>query len=179
MADTVIASGEPDRADGVHLHYQALVRLAALLTGDAALAEEIAGDSLAAILPASPRLYPGERVLFRLHREVVLRSRRATRIGPQPRWRPAHPLASDRGSVWSGSPIMQGLRSLSACQREALVLRHYLDLSEKQAAAVMGARQRAVHRSLAIARDALQGMVAESTDAGDAAPDWPAVPPVT
>jgi DNA-directed RNA polymerase specialized sigma24 family protein len=51
------------------------------------------------------------------------------------------------------------LASLSASQREAVVLRHYLELSDDEAAAVMGASLRAVRRNLGAAQLALAPMV--------------------
>jgi len=140
-----------------HAHYLSLVRLAALLTGDAIVAEEVAADSLAALLtgPFGPRL--SEPALLRLHRQVVLRSRRAARLR-RARARAASPGpagAAVAGSGWRSAPVIGLLASLSVSQREAVVLRHYLELSDEETAAVMGASLRAVRRSLVAARQAL------------------------
>jgi DNA-directed RNA polymerase specialized sigma24 family protein len=191
-------------------HYTSLVRLAALLTGDPLLAESVAADSMAALLSGSFGSRPPEPHLFWLHRQVVVRSRRAARSRPTgtgaagsgpsgsgtvetstvetstaatgtvepgtvepgtgesgpggtgfgttvssgtgsdgPR---SHP-APDRG--WRAAPVIGLLASLSASQREAVVLRHYLELSDDETAAVMGASLRAVRRSLGAAQLAL------------------------
>jgi DNA-directed RNA polymerase specialized sigma24 family protein len=159
-------------------HYTALVRLAALLTGDAVLAESVAADSMAALLSGSLGIRPPEPHLFWLRRQVVVRSRRAAR------GRPAGTGPADTGDggsgargagtsatasagtgsdgpgpeapapspVWGSAPVVGLLVSLSAGQREAVVLRHYLELSDEETAAIMGASLRAVRRNLDAAR---------------------------
>lgn len=136
-----------------HAHYVSLVRLAALLTGDAIVAEEVAIDSLAALLaPAAPP-WP-EPALPQLHRQVVIRSRRAARPGQAPR-EPECGGGHRVSSGWRSTPVIGLLASLSASQREAVVLRHYLDLGDVETAAVMGTSPAAVRRSLETARQAL------------------------
>ena len=78
-------------------HYTALVRLAALLTGDAVLAESVAADSMAALLSGSLGIRPPEPHLFWLRRQVVVRSRRAAR------GRPAGTGPADTGDGGSGT----------------------------------------------------------------------------
>jgi DNA-directed RNA polymerase specialized sigma24 family protein len=196
-------------------HYTSLVRLAALLTGDALLAESVAADSMAALISGSFGTRPPEPHLFWLHRQVVVRSRRAARgrpagtgaagsgpsgsgtvatgtvetgtvetgtvesgtVEPGPvesgtvesrpggtgpgstvsagtgSGGPGSDAAPDPG--WRSAPVIGLLASLSASQREAVVLRHYLELSDNETAAVMGASLRAVRRSLGAAQLAL------------------------
>ena len=137
-------------------HYRALVRLAALLTTDALMAEEIAADSVVALMSSAVRVRASERTLFRLRQQVVMRSRSASRSGP------SDALPSDRAGPdggpptgrWQDSPVMQVLESLPRCQREAVVLRHYLGLGEREVAAIVGASQRAVRRRLGALSDA-------------------------
>jgi DNA-directed RNA polymerase specialized sigma24 family protein len=133
-----------------HAHYVSLVRLAALLTGDAIVAEEVAIDALAALLATPP--WP-EPALPQLHRQVVIRSRRAARLG-QPR-RDAGCGGDRVSSGWRSAPVIGLLASLSGSQREAVVLRHYLELGDEETAAVMGTSPAAVRRSLEAARQAL------------------------
>ncbi len=85
MGDTGKASGAPESPDGsvpkaldvlYHAHYRSLVRLAALLTGDALLAEELAADSLVALLSGPLGVRVQERAQFRLRQQVLARSRR-------------------------------------------------------------------------------------------------------
>jgi DNA-directed RNA polymerase specialized sigma24 family protein len=159
-------------------HYTALVRLAALLTGDAVLAESVAADSMAALLSGALGSRPPEPHLFWLQRQVVVRSRRAARF------RPAGTGAGGSGAsgtaatasagtrsdgtgsdgtgsgpaavpAWGSAPVVGGLAALPAGQREAVVLRHYLELTDEETAAVMGASLRAVRRNLNAGRLAL------------------------
>ena len=67
----------PDQAQLMQAHYRMLVRLAALLTGDAAMAEAVAADSLAAARRLTRPWPDGAAALRALQREVLLRSRRA------------------------------------------------------------------------------------------------------
>jgi DNA-directed RNA polymerase specialized sigma24 family protein len=138
-----------------YAHYVSLVRLAALLTGDAIMAEDVAVDALAALAagPSGAGL-PGPALPW-LHRQVVVRSRRALRLrlpGPGPDCGSGLRIASPG---WRSAPVIGLLTSLSASQREAVVLRHYVELSDEETAAAMGASLRAVRRSLEQARQAL------------------------
>lgn len=149
-----------------HAHYTSLVRLAALLTGDAVLAESVAADSMAALLAGSfgSRL-PGPP-LFWLHRQVVVRSRRAAR-GHSTRSGPGGSSPGANGA-WRSVPVVGLLVSLSASQREAVVLRHYLELSDEETAAVMGASLRTMRRSLEAAQLALGSVPTNGTGPGQA-----------
>ena len=148
-----------------HAHFTSLVRLAALLTGDAALAESVAADAMAALLTGPFGTLLPEPDLFWLHRQVVVRSRRAARTkgaesgsgGSQAAHAAAGSAALDPvgNQAWRSDPVMGLLGSLPVSQREAVVLRHYLDLSNEETAAVMGASQRAVRRSLQAASHTL------------------------
>ena len=187
-----------------HAHYTSLVRLAALLTGDAILAESVAADSMAALLSGSFGGRPRAPHLFWLHRQVVVRSRRAARgrptgtgaggsatngsgtvgSGTPESGTPesgtggtgtggtstgpiAHTGTGSAGPgsdpapnlAWRSAPVIGLLAALSASQREAIVLRHYLDLSDDETAAVMGASLRSVRRSLGAAQLALAPVV--------------------
>jgi DNA-directed RNA polymerase specialized sigma24 family protein len=135
-------------------HYTSLVRLAALLTGDTILAESVAADSMAALLSGSFGSRPPEPHLFWLHRQVVVRSRRAARGRPTGTGAGGSGT-SGSGTVGSAAPVIGLLAALSASQREAVVLRHYLELSDDETAAVMGASLRSVRRSLGAGQLAL------------------------
>jgi DNA-directed RNA polymerase specialized sigma24 family protein len=132
-------------------HYCSLVRLAALLTGDAQLAEDVVADSLLALASCPRAAKAPERALFHLRQQVVIRSRRAARSRSTAR----------RGELrrclpgWEATPSLRALGSLSACEREAIVLSHYLDLGDGEIAAVMGASRRAVRGFMASAWGAI------------------------
>ena len=87
MDDVGGTSSQPDPAAGGPLSqtcYRLLVRLAALLTGDAQLAEIVAATSCGAVLQAAVLSADGGEALSRLQREIVLQSRRAVRQRPAP-----------------------------------------------------------------------------------------------
>jgi DNA-directed RNA polymerase specialized sigma24 family protein len=142
-------------------HYCSLVRLAVLLTGDAQLAEEVVGDSLLALASCRTATEEPERALFHLRQQVVIRSRRAARSrSTSRRGEPRHWLPG-----WEATPSLRALGSLSACQREAIVLSHYLDLGDSEVAALMGASRRAVRGLMASAMGAIQAVTGDGPQA--------------
>ena len=172
MGDTGERSGPPgcpDLTELMQTHYRMLVRLAALLTGDAAVAEAVAADSCWAARGPSRPWPDGAAALRCLQREVESRSRRARRPQAIPgRHRPAAAPPPDAAAPppdaaapppdaadFAGLPVVTALRELPARAREALVLTYYLDLPEQQAAALAGVSLAALRRSLAAAFRAL------------------------
>jgi DNA-directed RNA polymerase specialized sigma24 family protein len=128
-------------------HYRSLVRLAAFLVNDIATAEEVVQDSFAAMHRAWSRLWDSDKALAYLRQSVLKRSRSAVR----------HRKAVHRDTPKpSRGTVVAALRDLPARQREALVLRHYGNLSEVQIASVMGISAGAVTSHIAHAMAALQ-----------------------
>ena len=131
-------------------HYRTLVRLAALLVRDVATAEEVVQDSFIAMHGSWRKLRDTEKALSYLRQSVVNRSRSVLRhrvvvdrnAPPPP---PAAPSA-EQGAITEleRSAVVSALRRLPLRQREALVLRYYLDLSEAQIASAMGISRGAV-----------------------------------
>jgi DNA-directed RNA polymerase specialized sigma24 family protein len=138
-------------------HYCSLVRLAALLTGDAQLAEDVVAESLLALASCPRATKAPERALFHLRQQVVIRSRRAARSRSAARRGEPRPWLPG----WEATPSLRALGSLSACEREAIVLSHYLDLADGEIAAVMGASQRAVRGFMASAWGAILAVTGE------------------
>ncbi len=126
-----------------------LVRLARLLTGSQALAEDLAQEAFLGLLRAGSVQQPEAY----LHRAVV---NLATNNGRRVRRERLH-LATLRENVVA-EPTVDGLWplviKLPAQQRAAVVLRYYLDLSEAQAAVAMSCRPGTVkaHLSKALTR---------------------------
>jgi DNA-directed RNA polymerase specialized sigma24 family protein len=110
-------------------HYRDLVRLAALLAGDAGTGERIVQDSFAALHGAWPRLGGADGALAYLRRSVVSRSRPARRRPPG-----GGPAADEHDAV------LAIIAALPARQREALILRFYLELPDEQIDEAMGLR---------------------------------------
>ena len=146
-------------------HYRSLVRMAALLVGDLAAAEQVVQDSLVAMHANWRWLKRREKSLAFVRRRVINRSRSALRhqlsgerdAGPPLPQVPS--AACDAGPQLECSPIVAALDRLSRRQREALVLRYYADLSEAETAAAMGISPGAVKshtaRAMLAIREAL------------------------
>ncbi len=157
------------------VQYRPLVRLATLLTHDLGLAEEIVQDSFVALHQHWRRLRDPDAGAGYLRRAVVNRSRSALRHrGVVARYlaRSAAASASDDTAVepsaetlalsaGTHADVLAAVRALPARQREALVLRYYLDLSEAQTAEVMGVSQGAVKSHTARALTALRRVLEE------------------
>jgi DNA-directed RNA polymerase specialized sigma24 family protein len=121
-------------------HYHSLARLATLLVGDVRTAEFIVQDSFVVMHGAWPRLREDARVLSYLRRSVLRRSRSA----------PPHP------AVRGESAVISAVRALPWRQREALLLRLYVDLRDDEIAAVMGISPAAVRDHAALGMAAVQ-----------------------
>ncbi|MBX6748762.1 MAG: SigE family RNA polymerase sigma factor [Micromonosporaceae bacterium] len=149
--------------------YASLVRLATLLIGDSGTAEEVVQDCFVALHQRWARLQHHGAGAAYLRRSVVNRCRSVQRHRSvvdrflrraQPQTMPSAESAAidaDRHA-----DVLAAVRALPTRQREALVLRYYLDLSEAQTAEVMGISHGAVKSHTARALAALR-RVLEST----------------
>ncbi|BCB74304.1 SigE family RNA polymerase sigma factor [Phytohabitans flavus] len=149
-------------------HYRPLVRLATLLLHDSGRAEEIVQDAYVALHGHWRRLRDADKALAYLRASVVNRSRSALRhrqvvdrhlalARPVPDAPSAEAGALD---ALRHDAVVAALRALPTRQREALVLRYYLDLSEADIAATMGCSRGAVKshtsRGMAALRETLE-----------------------
>ena len=140
------ANWDGDLVDVYRVEYGRLVRLAYLLTGHAAVAEELVQDAFVATHRTGDR--PRDPYPY-VRRAVVNRCRSwGRRYAVERTHRPAPPdpaqLAADE--MWDA------LAELTDRQRIAIVLRFYEDMPDDRIAAVLGCRQStvrsAVHRGL-------------------------------
>ena len=123
-------------------NYLSLVRTAVLLVRDQALAEDVVQDCFVELLRRWDRLNTAEfKPAAYLRTSVVNRSRSALRH----RAVVARTLSelvtatNDEALVIQRRlAVLDALGALPARQREVLVLRHYLDLSERTTAEVLG-----------------------------------------
>lgn len=134
--------------------YGALVRQAVLLLGDVAAAEEVVQDSFVALHGARHRLRNEDEAVSYLRRSVVNRSRSVLRQRVANRRFPA--LLPDAATVGEGRlsqaetlMIIAAISMITPRQREALVLKYYLDLPEAEIASAMGISKRAVKTHIA------------------------------
>jgi DNA-directed RNA polymerase specialized sigma24 family protein len=131
-------------------YYRSLLQFAALLTGDAGLAEFVVADVLAAAPPAVVG-WSADDCLRYLQRLVLIRCRRgAGRYRRQSVSRGAH-----EASDFARLPVVMALLGLPRSAREAVVLTHYLDLPPAQAAAIAGVSETLLTANLATAMLAL------------------------
>jgi RNA polymerase sigma-70 factor (sigma-E family) len=145
-------------------HYRSLVRMAALLLHDTAAAEDVVQDAFVAMHGSWRRLRDADKALAYLRQAVINRARsRLRHLKVVDDKAPA--LAPDRSTAYVPSAeagamhaferhrVMTALRALPHRQREVIVLRYYLDLSEAQIADAMDISQGAVksHASRGIA----------------------------
>lgn len=148
-------------------HYRSLVRLGALLLDDVGASEEVVQDAFVKLQLGWGRLADADKAPAYL-RSAVLNGARSRLRHRQVRARHLQmvpePGASAEAAVIAGDEhdrMVAALRRLPARQREALVLRYYLDLSEAEMVAAMGVSAGSVkthvHRGLAALHTALGG----------------------
>ena len=122
--------------------YNRLVRAAVLLVGDVETAEDVVQDAFVAVHRRWARITDPERIGGYLHRAVVNGSRSVLRHRAVVR-RHADSLADQESVVdaadvvlaWAArAAVLDALAALPRRQREVLVLRHYLGLSEAEIA---------------------------------------------
>jgi RNA polymerase sigma-70 factor (sigma-E family) len=146
--------------------YRSLVRLASLLLRDVTAAEEVVQDAFVAMHGSWRRLRDPDRALAYLRQAVVNRARSALRHrkveerhapAPMPDHASAEHVALE---ALERQQVIHALDALPARQREVLVLRYYLDLSEAQIAETIGISRGAVKshasRGMATLRTSLE-----------------------
>ena len=146
-------------------HWRPLVRLAALLTGDESVAEEIAQDAFVGLYRRWGSVRDSTAGLAYLRTSVVNGARSAVRRRqvrlahrPPP---PPEPAGPDEAAAraMEDARVLAALRSLSRRQEEVLVLRYWADLDEQEIAETLGISRGSVkvhvHRATAALRQAL------------------------
>jgi RNA polymerase sigma-70 factor (sigma-E family) len=149
--------------------YTGLVRLAVLLLHDQGLAEDVVQDSFVAMHQRWERIDPDKAPAY-LRQTVVNRSRSALRHrGVVERHQPdpvAPGVPADLGVLRAErrNEVLDALASLPTRQREVIVLRHYLDLSEADIATTLGISRGAVKSHASRAAAALRARLSLQED---------------
>jgi len=125
-------------------HALALVKLAVLMTGDQPTAEDVVQDAFLGLYRRWSALHDADKALGYLRSSVLNGCRSVHRV----RFRrqsitldPPQPVDSAEAEAMLGEAhreVLAALRRLPRRQREAVVLRYYLDMTEDQAAQTMG-----------------------------------------
>jgi RNA polymerase sigma-70 factor (sigma-E family) len=162
---------ETDRGDQLsdlyRENYRSLVRLAALLLDDVSAAEEVVQDAFVQLHRAWGRVGDASKRPAYV-RSIVMNGARS-RARRRATGRRLEVVPSSRDDVSAEASALQhedrrqmvtALRSLPDRQRECLVLRYYLDLSEAEIAATLGISAGSVkthtHRGIAALERALE-----------------------
>jgi RNA polymerase sigma-70 factor (sigma-E family) len=173
LAETVLGSApsqeatEADRALTAmyDAEYRSLVRMSAVMLGDVGSAEEVVQESFIAVHAAWRGLRDMDKAVHYLRRSVLNRSRsvlrhRAVVDRHTPKHEPEMPSAEQAAfTLLERSAVVAALRSLPERQREALVLRFYLDLSEEQVAVAMNISPGAVKSHTSRGKAALRSVL--------------------
>jgi RNA polymerase sigma-70 factor (sigma-E family) len=149
------------------LHYRRLVGLAALMVDDRETAEDVVQDAFEGLYRRWRRLRDPQAALTYLNRSVVngsrskLRRRATERANPFPE--AAHLPSAESTGVAQGVSrgLFEGVAALPRRQREVIVLRYYLDLSEDQIAVWLGVSKGSVKQHAHRATAALQEWMGE------------------
>ena len=139
-------------------HALGLVRLAYVMLGDRAAAEDVVQEAFGGLYRRWNELSDKERALAYVRSSVLNGCRSALRRrrvqGPEALHQPPAPSAETTAlTIEERREVMRALRRLPGRQREVLVLRFYLDEPEAEIARVMGISPSTVrsttHRGLA------------------------------
>ena len=140
-----------------------------LLLHDVPTAEEVVQEAFIAMHTGWRRLRDTEKALSYLRQAVVNRSRSVLRHRTvvdknAPKHVPDEPSA-EAGAIalLERSAVVAALRRLPDRQREAIVLRYYVDLSEADIAATMGISRGAVKSHTARGMAALKSVLERET----------------
>lgn len=131
------AAHEREFVDFVRDASPRLLTTAWMLTGDPHQAEELVQEALARVYVRWPKVRTGtplaytRRAVTNLHTDHWRKRRREVLVDETPE-------RVDRGASSQHLDLIRALQTLPERQRQVVVLRHYLDLSEQQTADELG-----------------------------------------
>ena len=149
-------------------HYTRMLRVAAVLLRDISTAEDVVQDAFLSLHSSWARVNDKSQAVGYLHRSVVNAARSRLRrraVAQRHRPTPGADAASAEDAALAGmatGPVFAALRALPRREREVVLFRHYLDLSERQTAEALGLRPGSVKaygsRGLAALRSTLNDL---------------------
>ena len=161
-----------DRGQQITALYQAhalgLVRLAFVMTGDRPTAEDLVQDAFLGLHRRWDTLVDPGKALSYVRSCVLNGCREVYRVRyRRPRFRldPPEDIESAEDSAILGEAnraVLAAIRRLPARQREAVVLRYYLEMTEDQAAQAMGVTRGTVKSATSRGLAALARMLEEA-----------------
>ena len=176
--DPALAGAQDRRAEArqaiaglYELHAVGMIRLGVVMLGDRAAAEDVVQEAFCALFRHWARLSDPAKALPYLRSSVLngcrsaLRRRRTRHdrsSGGAPGWDTAESAEASALLGEEHREVLVALRGLPARQREALVLRFYLELDEPEIATVMGITQGTVKSTTSRALAALGRQVREA-----------------
>jgi len=146
-------------------HALGLVKLAYLMTGDQPTAEDIVQEAFFGLYRRWAALVDQDKALSYVRSSVLNACRQLHRVKyRQPKFRldPLEDIKSAEEAAIIGEAnreVLAAIRRLPARQREAVVLRYYLDMSEDQAAQAMGVSRGTVKSATSRGLSALARML--------------------
>jgi RNA polymerase sigma-70 factor (sigma-E family) len=159
-------ASDPEVTALYEAHALALIRLAYVILGDRPTAEDVVQEAFLGLFrrwgrlrdPASAPAYLRSSVLNGCRMVLRSRSRRDDRAAGELPWESAEATALVGEEQ---RQLLLAIRALPPRQREALVLRYYLDLSEEEIARSMGIRPGTVKSATSRALTALGHLMQE------------------
>jgi RNA polymerase sigma-70 factor (sigma-E family) len=152
-------------------HWRELVRLGVLLVRDVGTAEEVVQDAFVAVHGRWGRLRDNDKALAYLRQAVVNGSRSVLRhqavvdrhLRATGSRQPGTAPDAGTGALEAArrSAVLDALARLPDRQREVLVLRHYLDLSEAEIADALGIARGSVKSHASRGAAALRELLAD------------------
>ena len=147
-----------------------MLRVATVLVQDPQVAEDVVQDAFLAVHSSWARIRNKDEAVGYLHRSVVnaarSRLRRRSVVLRLAGLRQHDQISAEDAALEAQlpGPLMRAIAALPRREREAVLLRHYLDLSERETADALGLRPGSVKgyasRGLAKLRAVLQAPVA-------------------
>ena len=146
-------------------HALGLIRLAYIMLGNAAAAEDVVHEAFCGLYRRWPQLHDRSKALGYVRSAVLNGSRSVLRRKPVVELADGHqlPASSAEAAILTDETrreVVHALRRLPSRQREVLTMRFYLDLADDEIAAAVGigsgAVRSAAHRGLKSLRRALE-----------------------